>query len=153
MVLLFDPHPGRYEECVLAGAHLVHLKEVHMPIVVLVELVKIVEVLPAISHLDHLVPVLVDVFVLRLVMIQGRRVLRLRDLPFLGVHVGGGMWHQRQPRGWPTPAGLGLIRHSRGRDRLVRTSHLRWPGLIIRHRLFLLLEHQLVVPVLEHEDE
>lgn len=54
----------------LAGAHLVHLEEVHMPIVVLVELVKIVQVLPAISDLDHLVTVLVDVFVLRLVMIQ-----------------------------------------------------------------------------------
>ena len=45
MVLLFDPHPGRYQQCVLAGAHLVHLEEVHMPIVVLVELVKIVQVL------------------------------------------------------------------------------------------------------------
>ena len=54
----------------LAGAHLVNLEEVHMAIVVLVELVKIVEVLPAISHLDHLVTVLVDVFVLGLVMIQ-----------------------------------------------------------------------------------
>ena len=70
MVLLFDPHPGRDQQCVLAGAHLVNLEEVHMAIVVLVELVKIVEVLPAISDLDHLVTVLVDVFVLSLVMIQ-----------------------------------------------------------------------------------
>ena len=54
----------------LAGAHLVNLEEVHMAIVVLVELVKIVKVLPAISDLDHLVTVLVDVFVLSLVMIQ-----------------------------------------------------------------------------------
>ena len=153
MVLLFDPHPGRYQECVLAGAHLVHLKKVHMPIVVLVELVKIVEVLSAISLLDHLVPVLVDVFVLRLVMIQRRRVLRLRDLPFLGVKVGGGMWHQRHPRGWPTLTEMGLIRQSRDGDRLVSTGQLSWLGLIIRHRLLLLLEHQLVVPVLKHEDE
>jgi hypothetical protein len=41
-----------------------------MAIIVLVEFVEIVQVLPAISHLDHLVTVLVDVFVLGLVMIQ-----------------------------------------------------------------------------------
>jgi len=70
LVLLFDPHPGRDQQCVLAGAHLVNLEEVHMAIVVLVEFVKIVKVLPAISDLDHLVTVLVDVIVLSLVMIQ-----------------------------------------------------------------------------------
>jgi hypothetical protein len=70
LVLLFDSHPRRDQQCVLTGVHLVHLKVVHMAIIVLVEFVEIVQVLPAISHLDHLVTVLVDVFVLGLVMVQ-----------------------------------------------------------------------------------